>query len=100
MRYIMTSITHDPTTNGSGASCDDAADIFANLEALRLTPDEAGQIGTEEVLAHVSVRKPTVNEFVRVNPDPAMSLATSVFIDVERETYFVAPSARNVLVAG
>jgi hypothetical protein len=51
-------------------------------------------------LAHVSVRKPTISEFVRVNPDPAMSLATSIFVDPERETYFVAPSARNVLVAG
>jgi hypothetical protein len=90
-----------PSTNGSGASrMNDAADIFSDLSALRLTPDEAGQIGTEEVLAHVSVRKPTINEFVRVNPDPAMSLATSIFVDPERETYFVAPSARNVLVAG
>jgi hypothetical protein len=70
------------------------------LQALRLTPDEAGQIGTEEVLAHVSVRRPNNNEFVRVNPDPAMSLATSIFVDLERETYFVAPSARSVLVAG
>ena len=43
---------------------------------------------------------PTVNEFVRVNPDPAMSLATSIFVDPERETYFVAPGLRSVLVAG
>jgi hypothetical protein len=78
----------------------DAADIFSDLSALRLSPDEAGQIGSEEVLAHVSVRRPTTNEFVRVNPDPAMSLATSIFVDPERETYFVAPGARNVLVAG
>jgi hypothetical protein len=99
----MTNTDHDHSTNGSGATrpdTGDSADIFANLEALRLTPDEAGQIGTEEVLAHVSVRKPTINEFVRVNPDPAMSLATSIFVDPERETYFVATSARNVLVAG
>jgi hypothetical protein len=96
------STDHDPSTNGSGASRadGDAADIFADLSALRLSPDEAGQIGTEEVLAHVSVRKPSVNEFVRVHPDPAMSLATSIFVDPERETYFVAPGARNVLVAG
>jgi hypothetical protein len=98
----MANITdHDPSTNGSGASrTGDAADIFADLSALRLTPDEAGQIGSEEVLAHVSVRKPTINEFVRVNPDPAMSLATSIFVDPEREVYFVAPGTRNVLVAG
>ena len=65
---MMNSTDHDPSTNGSGASREgDAADIFSDLEALRLTPDEAGQIGSEEVLAHVSVRKPTINEFVRVN---------------------------------
>src|SRR5262245_22716582 len=90
------STDNDPSTNGSGASrMNDAADIFADLAALRLMPDEAGQIGSEEVLAHVSVRKPSINEFVRVNPDPAMSLATSIFVDPERETYFVAPGART-----
>lgn len=93
---------HDTSTNGSGASRPTEAteDIFNDLAALRLSPDEAGQIGSEEVLAHVSVRRPTVNEFVRVNPDPAMSLATSIFVDADRETYFVAPSAREFLVAG
>jgi hypothetical protein len=96
---MMNSTDHDPSTNGSGASREgDAADIFSDLEALRLTPDEAGQIGSEEVLAHVSARKPTINEFVRVKP--AMSLATSIFVDPERDTYLVAPGLRNVLVAG
>ncbi|HET8973178.1 MAG TPA: hypothetical protein VFN63_07820, partial [Pseudolabrys sp.] len=68
----MITTNHDPSTNGSGASRSDrdAADIFSDLAALRLSPDEAGQIGSEEVLAHVSVRKPNINEFVRVNPDP------------------------------
>ena len=97
----MNSTDSDPSTNGSGATREgDAADIFSDLAALRLTPDEAGQIGSEEVLAHVSVRKPTISEFVRVNPKPAMSLATSIFVDPERDTYFVAPGLRNVLVAG
>lgn len=98
---MINSTEHDPRTNGSGASREgDAGDIFADLSALRLTPEEAGQIGSEEVLAHVSVRKPSVNEFVRVNPDPAMSIETTIFVDPERETYFVAPGTRNVLVAG
>jgi hypothetical protein len=97
---MTNSTDRDPLTNGSGASRDDAADIFADLSALRLTPEEAGQIGSEEVLAHVSVRKPSINEFVRVHPDPAMSLETTVFVDPERETYFVTPGTRNVLVAG
>jgi hypothetical protein len=98
---MTNSTARDPSTNGSGASRPEgAADIFSDLSALRLSPEEAGQIGSEEVLAHISIRKPNVNEFVRVNPDPAMSLATSIFVDSERETYFVAPNARNVLVAG
>jgi hypothetical protein len=98
---MINSTARDPSTNGSGASRPgDAVDIFSDLSALRLSPEEAGQIGSEEVLAHISIRKPNVNEFVRVNPDPAMSLATSIFVDSERETYFVAPNARNVLVAG
>jgi len=89
------------STTGSGATRSvDAADIFSDLAALRLSPDEAGQIGTEEVLAHVSVRKPTVNEFVRVNPDPGMWFPTSIYVDPQRETYFVAPGARDILVAG
>ena len=98
---MTNSTDRDFSTNGSGASRPgDAADIFSDLSALRLSPEEAGQIGSEEVLAHISIRKPNANEFVRVSPDPAMSLATSIFVDPERETYFVAPNARNVLVAG
>jgi hypothetical protein len=92
---------HEPSTNGSGATREgDAADIFSDLAALKLSPDEAGQIGTEEVLAHISVRKPSKTEFVWVHPDPAMSLATSIFVDHEGDIYFVAPAARNLLVAG
>jgi hypothetical protein len=97
----MTNTNHGASTNGSGAQrMEDAADIFSDLAALRLSPDEAGQIGSEEILAHVSVRKPNISEFVRVNPDPAMSLGTSIFVDPERDTYLVAPDLRNVLVAG
>jgi hypothetical protein len=91
---------HDPSTNGSGASRNDAADIFADLDSLRLAPEEAGHIGASEALIHVPVRKPNVNEFVRVHPDPAMSLASYIFIDHEREPWFVVPEMRDVLVAG
>ncbi len=100
---MMTNTTDtDISTNGSGAGrpADEAADIFANLEALRLSPDEAGMIGSEEVLVHVAVRRPNVNEFVRTNPDPAMWFATSIYTDAERETFFVAPNVRDILIAG
>ena len=98
----MSSMDHPSTsTNGSGASRPtDAADIFSDLSALRLSPEAAGQIGTAEVLVNVPVRKPSPSEFVRVCPDPTMSLATTIYIDAERETYFVAPEVRDVLVAG
>lgn len=96
-------ILHDTSINGSGATLPPdgpTVDIFSNLESLRLSSEDAGQIGSEEVLAHVSVRRPSANEFVRVNPDTTMSLATSVYIDAERETYFVAPDVRDALVSG
>jgi hypothetical protein len=98
----MSNTDRDPSTNGSGASRpgDEAADIFSNLEALRLKPEESDQIGTAEILVDVPVRKPNINEFVRVHPDPAMSLASSIYIDIERDPWFVAPAMRNILVAG
>lgn len=34
------------------------ANIFANLEALRLSPDAAAVAGTMEILSHVPIRKP------------------------------------------
>jgi hypothetical protein len=69
-------IGRNTSTNGSGAFLPvNDTDIFSDLESLRLSPDEAGQVGTEEVLVHVSVRRPTVNEFVRTNPDPAMQVS-------------------------
>src|SRR5262245_51656467 len=98
----MISTEHDQSTNGSGAGRprDEAADIFSDLESLRLAPEEGEHIGTAEVLVNVPVRRPNINEFVRVSPDPAMSLASCIFIDHEREPWFVAPAMRNVLVAG
>jgi hypothetical protein len=78
----------------------DATDIFTNLEALKLTADEASQLGTEEVLVNVDVRKPANNEFVRVTTDPKMSLATSIYIDRDREVWFVPPKFRPLFPVG
>jgi len=73
--------------------------VFDNIDARRLAPDEAALAGTREVLTRVPVRKPHSQEFVRVHPNPAMSFATSVFVDkVERgEVYLVTPSMRGAL---
>jgi hypothetical protein len=72
--------------------------IFADLEALRLAPEDATG-AAREVVMHVPVRKPAKHEFFRVNPDPAMSLTTSIFTDrEERETFLVAPDLRGALL--
>jgi hypothetical protein len=81
------------------AEAGDVADVFADIDALRLSPDV--MIGAREVLAHVAVRKPTYAEFVRVHPKPDMTLPTSIFVDqVNRETYFVVPEMRSILTGG
>jgi hypothetical protein len=73
--------------------------IFTNLDALRLSQDMASVTGTREILAHVAVRKPNRTEFVRVHPDPQMTLLTAVFTDKEeRETFIVAPAMREALL--
>ena len=75
------------------------ADIFANLDALRLSPDAASVAGTSEVLSHVPVRKPNRHEFFRTRPDAEYWFDTGVFEDKEeRETFFVAPRMREALV--
>jgi hypothetical protein len=72
--------------------------VFDNLEAIRLSPDDAATAGTREVLRHVPVRKPNRTEFVRVHPDADMQLATGVFVDrEEREVFFVIPELRAEL---
>lgn len=71
--------------------------IFANLEALRLSPGATGT-NTIEILSRVPVRKPTRQEFFRVNPDEKMSLLTTLYFDnEERETFLVSPDMRVAL---
>lgn len=77
-------------------SASPSASIFDNLDELRL---DTSLTTTVAYLGHVPVRKPGRVEFVRTHPDPAMSLASTVYVDEdERETYFVAPPARPLLL--
>jgi hypothetical protein len=97
----MSSTDHDPSTNGSGASRSaDPTDVFDNLEAIRLTPEESGRVGSKELIVTVPVRKPGRAEFVRVHPDPKWSLATAIYVDQLKEVYFVAPEARSLFLDG
>jgi hypothetical protein len=71
--------------------------IFADLDALRLTTDQA--VGVQEITNTIPVRKPSRQEFFRVHPDETMSLTTMVFEDKDsREFFFVAPQMRDALL--
>jgi hypothetical protein len=75
------------------------ADIFSNLDALRLSADAAAVMGTTEILSHVPVRKPNRHEFVRTRQKPDYWFDTGVFEDKEeRETFLVTPRMREALV--
>ena len=75
------------------------ADIFTNLDALRLSPDAASIAGTSEVLSHIPVRKPNRHEFFRTRAESEMWFDTVTFEDKEeRETFFVTPQMREALV--
>jgi hypothetical protein len=77
-----------------------ANNIFADLDALRLSPDAAVVAGTSEILSHIPIRKPNRHEFFRTHPDAeAMWLSTGVFVDrEEKEVFFVTPRAREALL--
>lgn len=66
--------------------------IFADLSALRIPVGLNLSSGTE-LLSKVPVRKPSKQEFIRVNPAEDMMLPTVVYEDSqERETFLVAPN--------
>jgi hypothetical protein len=74
-------------------------DIFANLDALRLSSDAAAINGTTEILSHIPLRKPNRHEFFRTRPEPEMWFDTGIFEDKEeREVFFVTPTMREALV--
>ena len=75
------------------------ASFFSNLDAIRLSPEDTVEIGTREILTRVPVRKPGKTEFVRCHPDPAMSLAVTIYVDKDErdDVFFVAPQMRGAL---
>jgi hypothetical protein len=46
-----------------------ANNLFADLEALRLSPEAAAVAGASEILSHVPIRKPNRHEFFRTQPN-------------------------------
>ena len=73
--------------------------FFADLEKLRLSPDELAGLGTKEILSHVPVQQPKKTQFFRCHPDPAMTLTAMIVVDNEDDNiaYFVAPPMRDAL---
>ena len=78
---------------------ENTANFFADLEKIRLSPEDAGDVGTTELLSLVPVRKPRKGEFFMTSPDPTMCLAVAIYQDpVESdEVFFVAPSMRGLM---
>ena len=75
------------------------ANIFADLDKLRLSVSSTVLGGSVEILSKVPVRKPQKQEYVRVHPDEAMMLATAVYEDKQdREFYFVAPNMMSAML--
>jgi len=92
---------HDLSTNGSGSTrAADPGDVFNNLDAIKLTPEEAGLVGAKEALVTLAIRKPSRAEFVRIDPNPAMSIVTAIYVDLLKEVYFVTPEARSIFSDG
>lgn len=60
--------------------------------SLRLDPSYAEAVGVKKLLTTVPVRKPNRQEFIRVNPDPAYSLAPAAVVELkeDREVYLLA----------
>jgi len=61
--------------------------------SLRLDSSYAETVGVKKLLTTVPVRKPNRQEFIRVNPDPARSLAPAAIYELkeEREIYLLTP---------
>jgi hypothetical protein len=74
--------------------------MFADIAAVRLSPATLMSGTASEVMVTVPVRKPNRQEFVRVHPDPAMSVTTLLLEDKfdRGSLYYVPPNMRAALV--
>src|SRR5450759_5003783 len=70
-----------------------------NPAALRLDQSYADTVGVKKLLTTVPVRKPSRQDFVRVNPDPRYRLTPAAIIEVkdDREVYLVLPGMAQAL---
>jgi hypothetical protein len=66
------------------------ADIFSNLNALRLSQDFASAVGVKRALLTIPVKKPTREWWIRVHPQNRLETAV-LELKEDREVYLVAP---------
>jgi hypothetical protein len=63
---------------------------------LRLSQNYAESTSVKKLITTIPVRKPSKQDFVRVNPDPAFRLETAILeLKEEKESYLVAPGTRS-----
>lgn len=92
----MESSNFNTQPTSSGAPIQDV-DPFANVAALRLSPD-ATTVAVRKVLTRVPVRKPSNQEFFRVHPGEDFRLDTGVIeLRDDREVYMILPELRDAL---
>lgn len=83
-------------TDDSSKNNGNNEDKSFDLDSLKLSQDFHKQLGVEKVLIRVPVRKPTKQEFIRVNPDPNYRLEAGVIeLKEDREIYLLSPSVRE-----
>ena len=82
----------------SVTSSESPVDDLFDPARLRLSQDFAAELGVKKALLTVPVRKPSKQDFIRINADPSYRLETAVLdMKEERETYLVDPSVRSEL---
>jgi hypothetical protein len=87
----MTALTN--STNGAAPVNPSTAPVL-DLDQFRLPQDFADIIGVAKILTKIPVRKPDRQAFIRVHPDPAYQLQTSLLeLKDEREFYLLGPGA-------
>jgi hypothetical protein len=79
------------------ASEEAAPDPF-DPASLAISGDMAAELGVKKLLVSVPVRKPSRQEFFRVDPRPNYQMNTAVLeLRDERETYLIAPQMRAAI---
>jgi hypothetical protein len=93
----MSKIMTEPTVQGLEPIVETVAPNPFDPETLRVTGN-VDTIGAEKLLLRIPVRKPSKQEFFRVNTNPEFRLPCAILeLKVEREFYLVTPNALHIL---